>query len=204
MQFMSLVVGSTIRDCVARKSVNANYMIPLEPTEALMAQARFCDRKEPLTAYSRFLALQLWAYDVEGGYPNKFVLPVAAGDAGLDLFGAPRAFRRMRTEIVPKTLSAHGLIPRTHARIRAEVKEYFKAHRDTLRSFASFPVFAPSWSHRSLRRNSVIAVVNVQSMKTSILGVFEGNQRKLEMALSPFLHVLSYYFINMHAWAGVS
>lgn len=43
-----------------------------------------------------------------------------------------------------------------------------------------------------------MGVVNVQADKTAVLGVFRGNQRKMQSLLSPFLHTLSYYVMWLH------
>ena len=201
LRAISSVVKANIRD--QNVIVNANYMVPRPAAPELMKEAAFCDSKRRHDSYKCFLELRSWAYDTPD-LPSRLVLPVDK-TAGEMLFGAPTAYATHRTVIVRNTRKVYKTIDkRKHPEIRHAVEDYFNAHRDRIRSFATLPIRVPTFFNaQQLRQfncaaNDVIGVMNVQSSKTSVLGVFEGNQRKLEMAIGPYVHILAHHVLRLH------
>jgi hypothetical protein len=207
LRMISAVVKANIRD--QNVEVNANYMIPRPAAQDLMDGALFCDRKRRSDSYGCFLTLQAWAHDAPD-LPNPVILPVDKAGNEM-LFGAPAAYSKNQTQILRNTRKAHKLIDKNkHREIRQQVENYFSENGQHIRSFASLPIRVPPFltrpelQHFTCASTDTIGVVNVQSSKTSVLGVFEGNQRKLEMALAPFVHVLAHHVLRLHYVAGAA
>ncbi len=179
--------------------INANYMIPERPTPELRAAALFTRPGRDLNSFSCFLVLKEWAHP-PGGMPERLVLPVEA-EAGTDelLFGAPRAFVNDRDYMVNDTAEMYPHFQdQESSKIRGAVAEYFKGHGERMRSFVSFPVPPPGPGDYGPCARDVIAVVNVQSTHSYLLGFFKGNQAKLRIVLTPFLHALAQCLVRVY------
>ncbi len=185
-------------------TINANYMVPEPGSEALLKAALFCDKRRQPASFRCFLVLKLWAY-APGPLPY-IVLPVDNHDdedsQQTSLFGAPWSFANGRASIIRDTqrLKKH-LRGYENRKTRAEITEYFRKHRDHLRSFASLPIETPKGTSGFVP-NQVIGVLNIDSSKTAVLGLFNGNQRKLHVALIPYLNLLAKLIVRRHYAAG--
>jgi hypothetical protein len=174
--------------------VNANYMIPVEPTATTIAKAHFADRRLPPESFECLLELRGWAKDVPG-FPREFILPVekATGGHREVIFGAPEAYVANSVRFVRDTLHLRGELKGIErAQVRTEIAAYFKEHKSRIRSFASYPIQDPIGSR-------VIGVVNIQAMKRALMGVSAGNQRRVTMAISPLLVALGHFVRYHHA-----
>lgn len=180
-------------------SINANYMIPERPSAALRDSALFTRPGRDVGSFACFLVLKAWA-NPPGGMPASLVLPVET-DARTDelLFGAPRAFINNRDYMVNDTSDMYvHFHDQESSKIRTAVAEYFSEHKERMRSFVSLPVRPPMDGMYGPCGRDVIAVVNVQSTHTYLLGFFKGNQSKLRIVLTPFLHVLAHCLVRSY------
>lgn len=201
--FMAAVVKAYHRK--KNVCINANYYIPQPPTEALLDQARFCQKDRRVDSFECFLVLQMWAHN-SGVNPQGVVLPVDSPNGGHGepvLFGAPNAFVNDRDYLVGDTgrdeLYKHtGEIERMA--IREDILKYFEKHPE-IRSFISVPIRPP---RSMVQLGSPMAVVCVQSDKRNLLGLFDGNRRKLRLVLAPLFHGLAYFIYRLHYETGTS
>jgi len=182
----------------ASVSVNANYMVPYDPTAELREVALFTRKDRDPNSFRCFLKLEQWADD-SSACPSV-VLPVENSD-GVDaqLFGAPKAFALKRPQIVGDTWDITSLaLEHENEKIRREIHSFFaEEQKERLRSFASFPVVAPVNVPHSCP-TSVIGVLNLDANRKHLLGFHQSNQRKLGLALEPVVHVLSHFLVRRH------
>lgn len=175
--------------------VNANYMVPYEPTAEMRDAASFCRKDRDPSSFHCFLRLEKWA--VPDGACPSIVLPVErTGTVDPNLFGAPSAFLYNRSEVINDTLDV-DLWGYEASHLRIEIDAFFKAQQKRLRSFASFPVVAPA----AVKHNCphpVIAVVNLDSNVRFLIGRHWSNQHKLGLALEPVIHILSHFLVRKH------
>lgn len=167
--------------------VNANYMVWRNPTEELFRRSKFTMKDRRADSFAGFLDLMCWA-KANDVLPTDFVLPIEQPDgprASELLFGAPSAYVNKKADIIGNTLRLGSRLRAQDHRIKAEILDYFQAKKDHLRSFASMPVVQPGTD------DHIIGVVNVQSNRRMLFGLFPGNQKKLMTALAPLLHILS-------------
>jgi len=197
------ILASVVQGYHRKGEVNANYMVQRDPSEDLLAKCKFAMHDRRHDSFAGFLQLEAWGKIVNGlPNPKAFVLPVEnpSGPRAKELlFGAPAALIRDKPFIVGDTLKTNKITRKNHERIQREIGEYFQAQRERLRSFVSIPVGLPPSSNLASRP---FGVVNIQSSRKSVLGALPGNQRKLLVALSPFVQVLSYIMLRRDGVAG--
>jgi hypothetical protein len=199
LRLMSSVVTAYHADADIR--INANYMVPIPATPEVAQRARFCTKDRRHDSFLCFLELKRWSNEAMG-FPEGLLLPVERTDQELSvdaiLMGAPSAFAFAKAYLVNDTLDIwQDLSHHENQAVRSEVAEYFKRHKDQLRSFISFPVTAPADRQHSCLWQT-IAVVNIQSNKPRLMGWFPGNRRKLELALAPLLQTFSHFVVRLH------
>lgn len=193
-------LAATVKGNLRRRDaiVNANYMIPVAPTPELQKRAHFCEETWAHTSYTCFLETKHWAQQ-SPDMPAEFLLPVSTAPEHL-LFGAPKAFASGATEIIHNTKSAHRLINKKRSPdIHHAVQRYFRERHTRIRSFVSLPIpcMRPVPGLAPFRSEN-LGVVNIHSDQTSVLGVFPGNQRKMELFLSSNLQALAYFVAALH------
>jgi hypothetical protein len=199
LRLMASVVTAYHAD--QRVQIHANYMVPVEPTAAAVQQARFCTKDRRHDSFECFLELKHWSHEAKG-FPEGLLLPVERVEEQLSvdaiLMGAPSAFAYGKSYLVNDTQEAwRDLASHENEAVRAEVTNYFKRHKDQLRSFVSFPVTPPADRAHSCPWGT-IAVVNIQSNRPRLMGWFPGNRRKLELALAPLLQTFSHFVVRLH------
>lgn len=181
------------------KTPNANYMVPQATANVPRDTIRFAGGRD-LSTFPCALTLEMWADDVEGlPKPGEFALPVETGTGEFAqdlLFGAPTAYMNARMANVADTLKVHKTV-KNHRASQA-VKDYFEKHAERLRSFVSLPITAPPEYSPANGKGRTIAVVNVQSCNKSLFGTSKVSHRRLQLALSPFLLMLSYCIARKH------
>jgi hypothetical protein len=176
---------------------NVNYMIPRAVKDVPCESIQFTGGRD-LSSFSSVLQLVMWAESTKGlSEPRAFALPVEHGSgpyAADLLFGAPAAYVNNSLQIVSDTLRAYRTI-KNNEHVRRAVQQYWEDNRSRVRSFVSLPLKCPPGYDRPDR---LIAVVNVQSSERAMLGYSKVTHARLQMALSPFLLVLSYFVAEMH------
>ena len=178
--------------------INANYMTPEPGSKQLLESASFADRRRNPDSFKCFLILRQWASN-HGVLPD-IILPVDGGTGKVDvtLLGAPDAYLHNRQYLIWNTRRINKHLKKIESsELRAEIKAYFDRHSSELRSFVTWPLEAPK-GIAGLEPNQVIAVVNVNSDQKGVIGRFQGNQRKLYLALVPLLNLLSKLIVRMH------
>jgi hypothetical protein len=176
--------------------IRTNLMIPLAPTEAVMSRSRFCEpQMRRVESYSAFLDLRLWDWK-DDRQPTGVVLPVElAARHQACLPGAPRAYLNGTYEHVTDTTDPNWWSECDGEKVREQLGRYFLEHQALLRSFVSFPVRHPQLGFDA----PPVAVINVQSSRTHVLGRFRGNWRKLALLVEPLLAISSYYVIRLYS-----
>lgn len=199
LRLIASVVTAYHRDKGA--DINANYMLPVQPTPELVARAKFCTKDRRHNSFGCFLELEGWASD-DRGFPRDLLIPVERLDEAVStdalLMGAPWAFAHGKSYLVEDTLHLYEHLS-THENytIRVEVKEYFERHKHEIRSFISLPVAPPAdEAHRF--DWPAIAIVNIQSNKPRLMGWFPGNRRKLELTLAPLVQTFSHFVMRLY------
>jgi len=198
LNLMALIVkgyhGKSKDDLV----VNANYMIPNDPTKALLSRAMLVHKDRQPEAFLCFLELIMWA-EKSDACPGDVVLPVEKPDSTTTmLFGAPKAFVSKSVQIVADTTEVWQEVQdHENQDVREEASKFFKKQHDRFRSFASFPVLAPANMGASFP-HPVIAVVNVDSSRPHVLGKPLVNRTKMRYVLEPVIHVLSHFLCRLH------
>ena len=199
LRLMSSVVTAYHAD--PKISINANYMVPVQPSAEVVEKARFCTKDRRHDSFECFLELKHWSQEAKG-FPEGLLIPVERLEQELSvdaiLMGAPSAFAYGKSYLVNDTMNVwQDLSSHENEAVRSEVGNYFKRHKDQLRSFISLPVTAPADRQHSCPWGT-IAVVNIQSSRTHLMGWFPGNRRKLELALAPLLQTFSHFVIRLH------
>lgn len=188
-----IVEGYSRRDA----RVTANYLVPMDSTPALVSRAMFTNRARRDDTYECFLVLQQWHKQVED-LPLDIVVPVDKPGQPT-LFGAATAFMEGTHQLTGDSRKISSLLTEQTDDVREEVAAYFKSYENRLRSFVSFPLNVPAGieRHRNCSR-SVVCVVNINSSRTHLLGIFAGNQKKLRLVLAPLLHALTQVVVRLH------
>lgn len=135
-----LTIAALIRAYHGGKpEINANYMVPEPPSESLLQKALFCRKDRKPTALGCFLVLRQWAKD--SGTPAELILPVErpGGEDAL-LFGAPRAYREGRHDLVVDTTDYRLAQAHENEAVRRQIADYFREHASAIRSFVSIPI----------------------------------------------------------------
>jgi hypothetical protein len=175
--------------------INANYMIPMPPSKELLEAASFLDKRRKPESFERFLVLQDWG-SAHGTLPN-IILPVEK-QGGTVLFGAPSSYSHNARYVVRDTRWLRKHLRGYESReLRQDVKRYFREHEKQVRSFVSWPLVA-SKGGDGIKANQVVAIVNVDSNRPAVLGLFPGNQRKLHIVLVPLLNLLTKLVVRKH------
>jgi hypothetical protein len=203
-------IAAVVRAYTRKKNVkvNANYYVSVQPSTTVLENARFCRHDRILTSFRCFLVLKQWAHAVDA-LPQALTLPVecctrtADGKAGNDplLFGAPWSFAHNEPYLVSDTGEIWRHVVDHNEAVRREVGDYFRSLSSEIRSFVSIPIPTPAYGpyiRRHEYKQPVLGVVNVQSSRRALLGVFPGNQAKVRLALAPLIQNLSYYVLRLH------
>ncbi len=119
----------------------SNYMVAESPSDVAVATAKFCDRTRRADSFEGFLRLVAWSDTDDTRLPQGLLLPLEfASNETACLCGAPRAYQSAQPQIVDDTLDYSVWSDCEQEAIRVEQREYFKKHKEVLRSFVSFPV----------------------------------------------------------------
>lgn len=182
-------------------SIGANYMVPVVPTKELRARIearRFIETGRELSDFECFLETKLAATGGPRGIPTDLVLPVERAEkSARQLFGASTAFQSQRMQLINDVRHevGHALWEHPDQPVKNAVMEYFDNHKKNgLLSFASLPIEPPLSRPHTCDRH-VMAVVNIHSNNTYLLGWYEGNRNKLRLVLEPLLHILAQHVL---------
>jgi hypothetical protein len=203
--------------------INACLMEPVLPkdfTPELLDSVAFLPRdgRNPDTGLDAILKLRLWAWPE--GQPESLTLPVEK--PGRLLFGAPRAFAKVKAEYVKNTSAilhrrsqvnpfrkkgppSHGIAyipPVLPPGVFDSVRTYFQNNEELFRSFVSIPLKVPvgdegPWDKMmGPYRNHPLAILNIQSSRKAILGHRQVTARRLIMRLIPLIAMLEGFILQ--------